>query len=78
MVITNEQPYKITKAGPHTGPFLYAINDGKTTGTYTRYPIVKHMELQTAAAHLTGNSQMTDQRTYPYGILKPAFKGTRA
>ena len=67
-VITNEQQQKITKAGPQTGPLLYVINDGKTTGTHTRYPIVKHTELQTAATHLTGNSQMTDQRTYPHGI----------
>lgn len=67
-VITNEQPYKITKAGPQTGPFLYVINDDKTTGTNTRYPIVKHTKLQTAAAHIVSNSQMTDQRTYPNGI----------
>lgn len=26
------------------------------------------MELQTAAAHLAINLQMTDQRTYPHGI----------
>lgn len=68
MVITNEQPYKITKAGPKTRALLYVINDGKTTGTNTRYPIIKHMESQTAEAHLTGNLQMTDQRTYPNGI----------
>lgn len=56
------------------GPFLYAINDGKTTGTNTRYPIIKLMELQTAAAHLTSNSQTTDQRTYPYGITNRLSK----
>lgn len=26
------------------------------------------MELQTAAAHIVSNSQMTDQTTYPHGI----------
>lgn len=40
----------------------------KQRGTNTRYPIIKHMELQTAAAHLTSNLQMTDQQTYPHGI----------
>lgn len=67
-VITNEQQRKITKAGPQTGPFLYVINDGKTTGTRTRYPIIKHTKLQTAVAHLVINLQMADQQTYPHVI----------
>lgn len=32
------------------------------------------MELQTAAAHIVNNSQMTDQRTYPHGITNRLSK----
>lgn len=56
------------------GPFLYVINDGKTTGTNTQYPIIKHTKLHTAVAHLTSNSQTTDQTTYPHGITNRLSK----